>query len=158
CFPEKGVISAAMRPARPALLLLPALLAAMAATGANAQTVTLNAGDTQVRIAVDDAATLPADFPADVALPERYELARVERSGAGTTLVLDLPGAIDAAADGFATGMRANGWHEATVVAPATGRAQAWEKDERAVVAWIAPGPAGARLQLQLSQRRQAQR
>ena len=36
---------------------------------------------------------------------------------------------------------------------PAAGHAQAWEKDGRAVVAWLAPGDAGVHLQLQFSPR-----
>ena len=142
-----------MRPTRPLLFSL-ALLAGIVPAVANAQVVTLTTGDRQVRIAVDEAATLPADFPADIALPGQYTLARVERSGNDTMLALDLPGGIDSAAAELAARMRADGWREARTVPPATGRAQAWEKDERAVIAWLAPAPAGTRLELRLLPRR----
>jgi len=33
---------------------------------------------------------------------------------------------------------------------PPSGRAQAWEKDGRAVVAWLTPAEAGVRMQLEL--------
>lgn len=127
-----------------------ALPLCLALSTANAQVVTLNTGGKQVEISVEDAARLPADFPADVALPEHYVLARVERSDGSTTLALDLSGDIDAIGSELASRMRASGWRAAPVARPATGRAQAWEKDGRAVISWLAPGPAGPHLQLQL--------
>jgi hypothetical protein len=50
--------------------------------------------------------------------------------------------------------MLANGWTASTITPPATGLAQAWVKDSRAVVAWVVPAGTGAHLQLQLLPRR----
>ena len=136
------------------LALSLAVLAVLASARATAQVVTLDTASGQVRIAIDEAASLPPDFPADVPLPGGYALARVDRSGAGTTLTMDAPGEVGAIAAAMASGMRANGWQAAPVTAPPGGEAQAWEKDVRAVLAWFVPGEAGTRVQLELSPRR----
>lgn len=132
--------------------LLPLLLALpLCAAG---QTVSLNAGGEQLRIAVGTAAALPADFPADVALPRPHVLTRLERSQARMTVELDTPGDPGTVAAALQARMRADGWREAPVSQPGSGIARAWEKDARAVVAWASPGAAGVRLQLQLQPRR----
>jgi hypothetical protein len=117
---------------------------------ASAQTVSLTAGGKQLRIKVGEAAALPADFPADVVLPQPCVVTRVERSDQETSLELDTPGELGAIAEQFRAGMLVNGWVPAPVRQPATGNAQAWEKDTRVVIAWLTPGPAGVHLQVQL--------
>jgi hypothetical protein len=131
----------------PVACLLPAIAAG--------QTVTLKQGGEAVRIAVGDAAALPADFPKDVPLPEPHAIVRVQ-SGDGTTstLMLEAPLPVDEAARRFRAGMLAQGWTAASVRAPAAGQAQAWEKSGRAVVAWLQPSPDGMRMQLQLLRHR----
>lgn len=121
---------------------------------AAAQTVSLNTGAGQVRIKVGDAAVLPEDFPADVVLPQPYVLTRVQRSDQERMVELDTSGDPGIVAEQFRAGMLVNGWTPARIVQPATGSAQAWEKETRAVVAWLAPGPAGVHLQLRLLPRR----
>jgi hypothetical protein len=120
------------------------------------QTVSLNQGGQAVRIAVGEAAVLPADFPADVALPEHHAVVRVERTGTATTVEVEAPGNVDDEAARFRERMTSAGWTAARIRAPATapGQAQAWEKDQRAVVAWVSPAPAGVRLQVELLPRR----
>lgn len=138
---------------RRALLASAGLAFAMAAfpPGATGQTVTLNQGGKDVRITIGGEAELPADFPKDIALPQPYAVVRVHRSGADTTVEVETAAtSVDAAAATFRAGMRTAGWTAATVRRPATGTAQAWEKDGRALVAWIAPAPAGVRMQLEL--------
>jgi hypothetical protein len=128
-----------------------AVAAAGLSAGATAQTVTLNQGGKDVRIAIGGEAALPADFPGDVALPQPHTVVRVQHSGAVTTVELDVPGAtVDDAAARFRADMLAAGWTAAAVRRPAEGRGQAWEKTGRAVVAWLAPAPAGIRMQLEL--------
>lgn len=129
------------------------LLLAAFAPGADAagQTVSLNQGGKDVRITVGDAAVLPADFPKDIALPEPRTLVRVQRTGALTTVEVEARGTVDDEAGRFRAGMQAAGWTAARVRQPATGQAQAWEKDQRAVVAWLKATDAGrVRLQLEL--------
>jgi hypothetical protein len=128
------------------------LLAAFS-PGADAagQTVSLNQGGKDVRIAVGEAAVLPADFPKDIALPEPRTLVRVQRSGEVATVELETPGTVDDADAKFRAAMLEAGWTAAAVQPPLSGRAQAWVKDRRAVVAWLAPAVAGGvRLQLEL--------
>ncbi len=144
-----------LRRAFPACIALAAgaIAAAVAGwpAGAAAQTVTLNQGGKDVRISIGGEAALPADFPPDIALPQPHAVVRVQRSGASTTVELDVPGTtVDAAAARFRARMLAAGWTSAAVRPPAEGLAQAWEKPGRAVVAWMAPAPAGVRMQLEL--------
>ena len=104
-----------------------------------------------VRITVNEAARLPGDFPADIALPSTYTVVRVERSGNGTTVVIATPGTVDEEAARLRSAMPARGWAPGHVLQPRTGVAQAWVKDDRAVLAWLTPGEAGGvRVQLQL--------
>jgi hypothetical protein len=113
-----------------------ACLALAAAAGAFAQTVSLKTGGKQVRIEIGGDATLPANFPQDVALPAAATLVRVQRGGTATSLEFTgsgEPGDVVAELDAR---MRANGWQQAVVKAPARGHALAWEKDKRAVIAW----------------------
>lgn len=132
----------------PALAVLVALLFA---AGAAAQTVTMNRAGKDVRITVGDAASLPADFPADVAMPLVHTVLRVDRSGGDTTVVVATPGTLEDEAARFRAGMLADGWTAAALVPPATGLGQAWVKGERAVLAWWTPADAGGvRLQLRL--------
>jgi len=143
-----------LRPAGllPACLWLAAL--ALPATAA-AQTVSLNQGGRDVRIAIGDAAALPADFPADVPLPSPRTMLSVERSDGRTTLVIVAPGTVEEQAERLRSGMQAQGWRAAAFAAPPTGQGQAWEKDARAVLAWLQPADAGGtRIQLQLLARR----
>jgi ligand-binding sensor domain-containing protein len=135
-----------MKPRHPCLLAF-LLAAPLCAAG---QTVSLNTGGKQVRITIGASATLPADFPPDVALPDGHALTQVKRSGTTTVIELDAPGELEAVAARFRERMQANGWTAVAIAQPAAGRAQAWEKDARAVVAWLAPADAGVRLQLQL--------
>jgi hypothetical protein len=135
-----------MRPRSAQLLIAACLLPAVAA----AQTVTLNQGGKEVRIAVGEAASLPADFPQDIPLPAPHAVLRVQHGGATTTVALEALGTVDDAAARFDAGMRAQGWVAARVNVPAAGRAQAWEKDGRAVVAWWQPSAAGVQVQLEL--------
>jgi len=122
---------------------------------AAAQTVTVSTPEGDMRIQVGDAASLPADFPGDVWLPEAQSLQRVERAGGTTTLTFDA-----AAGDGVLVGdyerrMHTAGWTAARVAQPASGCARAWEKDGRAVVAAFSGNAAGGtRVRLQLLPRR----
>lgn len=136
--------------------LLPGLfLAALAlAPCAGAQTVTLRAAGKDVRIVAGDAAALPADFPPDVALPQPHVLVQVERAGTTTTVEADTPGDVPAVAAQLRARMQADGWTAARVAQPPSGLALAWEKDARAVVAWLKPAAVGVRLQLQLLPKR----
>lgn len=128
-----------------------ALALVVGAAGAAGQTVTLNQGGKDVRIAIGDAAALPAAFPADIALPQPHTVVRVQRSGAAMTVDVETPAAtVDEAAARFRADMLAAGWTAAAVRRPPSGRAQAWEKDGRAVVAWLTPAEAGVRMQLEL--------
>lgn len=128
-----------------------ACMALAAPAPSPAQTVTLNRGGQDVRITVNDAATLPGDFPADIALPSTHTVVRVERSGNGTTVVIATPGTVDEEAARLRSAMPARGWAPGHVLQPRTGVAQAWVKDDRAVLAWLTPGEAGGvRVQLQL--------
>lgn len=117
---------------------------------AAAQAVSLTRGGQQVRIDVGESAVLPGDFPQDVALPDGHALTQVKRTGTTTVIELDAPGELDAVAARFEARMAANGWTTAAMARPARGRASAWEKDSRAVVAWLAPTATGVHLQLQL--------
>ncbi len=131
-----------------ACMLLAAFVLPASAT---AQTVTMNRGGQDLRITVGDAATLPADFPADVPLPPVHTVVRVERSDGDTTVVVATPGTVEDEAARFRAGMLADGWTAAALVPPATGQGQAWVKGERAVLAWLTPADAGGvRVQLRL--------
>ena len=141
------------RPIGRALCAATACLALAATAGAGAQTVSLNAGGKQVRIAVGEDAVLPADFPKDVALPADAKLSRVQHAGASTTLEFTAPGEPAAAVADLDARMRADGWEQASVRVPDGIRAQAWEKDRRAVIAWAVPddaNPHGVRVQVKL--------
>lgn len=144
----------AHRSRSPLSILVVTLCVAAFAVPVAAQTVSLNTGGEQVRIKVGDAAVLPADFPADIALPQPHVLTRVQRSVQQTMVELDTPGGLDAVAAQFRASMLIHGWSPARVVQPAAGSAQAWEKEGRTVIVWLAPGPAGTHLQLQLLPRR----
>lgn len=122
-----------------ALRAVVACLAFAAMAGAGAQTVSLNTGGKQVRIAIGGDAALPANFPQDVALPAAATLVRVQH-GAGTTILeFAAAGEPGAAITDIDARMRANGWRQAVMKPPATGSAQVWEKDQRAVIAWATP-------------------
>jgi hypothetical protein len=134
-----------------ACALLAALAGAAGAAGAAGQTVTLHRAGEDVRITVGDDASLPVDFPPDVALPTTYTVVRVEHSDGSTTVVLATPGTVEEVAGRFRAAMLASRWKAASVAAPRIGVGQAWKKRPRAVVAWIKPGDAGGvQLQLQL--------
>ena len=120
------------------------------APDASGQTVTLHSGGRNVRIVAGDAARLPADFPADIALPQPYTLVQVERTGHVVTLEADTAGDVAAVAAQWDARMEAGGWRDAKVLQPATGVAMAWVKPGRAAIAWVKAGPAGVRFQLQL--------
>jgi hypothetical protein len=126
------------------------LAAAAFPPAAHAQTVTLHSGGRNVRIVAGDAAVLPADFPADIALPQPNTLVQVERIGDVVTLEADAPGDVASVAAQWDARMEADGWRDAKVLAPATGQAMAWVKPGRAAIAWVKPGTAGVRFQLQL--------
>jgi hypothetical protein len=130
-----------------ACLLLAAGAFPPAATG---QTVTLHSGGQQVRIDTGHAAVLPADFPKDVVLPRPNTLHQVERAGDAITLRADTPGDVATVGAQWSARMAADGWRDAKVVQPPTGQAMAWEKGGRAVIAWLKPGTAGVRFQLEL--------
>lgn len=119
-----------------------------------AQTVSVNTGSAQVRIEIGETAALPADFPADVVLPQPNVLIQLQRSNAEVMVELDTPGTPETVANQLRASMLVNGWTAARIIAPAVGSAQAWEKDTRVVIAWLTPGPAGVRLQLRLGSRR----
>lgn len=146
-MPWKRLLHACVLLAAP----LAALLALVAPTSAAAQTVTMNRGGEDLRIAVGDAAALPADFPTDVALPPVHTVLRVDRSDGDTTVVVATPGTVEAEAARFRAGMLADGWTAAALVPPATGQGQAWVKGARVVLAWLVPAEAGGvRVQLRL--------
>lgn len=128
------------------------MLLAAFAPGADAagQTVSLNQGGKDVRIAIGDAAVLPADFPKDIALPEPHAVVRVQHGGGVATVEVETPGNVDDVAAKFRAAMQAAGWTAAAVRSPASGQAQAWEKGQRAVVAWLVPVAGGVRMQLEL--------
>jgi hypothetical protein len=126
------------------------LAAAASSPAADAQTVTLHSGGRNVRIVAGDAAVLPADFPADVTLPQPYTLVQVERIGRVVTLEADTPGDVATVAAQWDARMEADGWRDAKVVPPPTGQARAWVKPGRAAIAWVKPAAAGVRFQLQL--------
>ena len=134
---------------------LPLLLLCLALPlAAAAQTVSVNTGGGNVRIALGEAAVLPDDFPQDVALPRPHAIVQVRRSEAATTVEADVPGNVEAVLEAMRARMEADGWHAARMAQPPIGRASAWEKDRRAVVAWVQPAADGVRLQLQLLPRR----
>jgi hypothetical protein len=139
-----------MRLARlaPACALLATLAAPACAAG---QTVTLHQAGQAVHIAVGNAATLPTDFPSDVALPATHTVVRVQRSDGSTTVVVATPGTVDEEATRFRAAMIAAGWRAAALMPPPSGIGQAWKKDRRVVIAWLRSADAGgARVQLQL--------
>jgi hypothetical protein len=104
-----------------------ALLAALAgAAGAAGQTVTLHRAGEDVRITVGDDASLPVDFPPDVALPTTYTVVRVEHSDGSTTVVLATPGTVEEVAGRFRAALLASRWKAAAVAAPRIGVGQAW--------------------------------
>jgi hypothetical protein len=134
-----------------ACTLLAALAGAAGAASASGQTVTLHRAGEDVRITVGDVAALPADFPADVALPTTHTVVRVDHSRGSTTIVVATPGTVEDVAGRFREGMIAAGWKAAAVAPPPVGIGQAWTKRPRAVIAWIKPGDSGGvELQLQL--------
>lgn len=136
-----------MRMLNACVLLAAFVLPASAA----AQTVTMNRGGRDVRITVGDAATLPADFPADVSLPPVHTVVRVERSDGDTTVVVATPDTVEGEAARFRASMLADGWTAAPLIPPATGQGQAWVKGGRAVLAWLTLADAGGvRVQLRL--------
>lgn len=134
----------------PCCLLLAALAIPANSVG---QTVTLNQGGRDMRIAIGDAAVLPADFPPDIALPQPHAIARVQRSEARILLEIEAPGPLDDAAGRFDADMQAAGWVAAAMRQPPSGIAKAWEKDARAVLAWWTPTADGVHLQLELRPR-----
>jgi hypothetical protein len=134
--------------------LLPVLLLLVPCAQAPAQTVSLNVGGRPVRIDTGDAAVLPGDFPPDVALPDRHVVVQVKRAGSQVTVDTEAPGDIEAVLSRLRERMLASGWVAAKVVQPPTGQAQAWEKEHRAVVAWVTPAASGVRVQLRLLPRR----
>ena len=140
------------------------LLAATAATAmpfafAAGQTVTLHTAGKAVRIVAGEAAALPADFPADIALPPSLALLQVERTTDTTAVEGTVPGDIEAVAADLRARMQGEGWRAAGVAGPPEGKAMAWEKDTRAVTAWLRPADAGmdagsVRVQVKLLPRR----
>lgn len=124
-----------------------------------AQTVSLQRAGEQVTILVGGAAILPADFPGDVFLPAAATLVRVESLGQDRVVVeFTSDEAPDALAAACARSMAEAGWSRATVEPVAGAHAQAWEKDERAVLvaAWAEAGVTRLRLQLLPRARRPA--
>jgi len=135
--------------------LLTVLLVLAPCVPASAQTVSLNLGGRAMRITAGDAAALPADFPADVALPDGHAVVQVQHAGEEITVETDAPGDVDTVLARLRERMRAAGWNAAKVARPADGQAQAWEKERRAVVAWVKPAvDGGVRVQLQLLPKR----
>jgi hypothetical protein len=122
-----------------------------------AQTVTVRQGGADLKIAVGDAAVMPAGFPADVFVPQDARLLRVERAGDDRlTLGFACGGTPAALAASARDAMLRQGWRQARVAAPAGALAQAWEKDARAVVILAEADGDGSRLTLQLLPRRPA--
>ena len=83
---------------------------------------------------------------------------RVDRNLSWRELALTMTGdvnldedALNKEAARLRSAMPARGWAPGHVLQPRTGVAQAWVKDDRAVLAWLTPGEAGGvRVQLQL--------
>ena len=142
-----------------AFLLAASAATAMSSAFAAGQTVTLHSAGKAVRIVAGEAATLPPDFPADIALPPSLALLQVESTADTTAVEGTAPGDIEAMAADLRARMQAEGWRAAGVARPAEGKAMAWEKDARAVTAWLRPGDAGmdagsVRVQVKLLPRR----
>ena len=126
----------------------------VATTPATAQTVSLQSGNQQVNIRIGDDAILPADFPADIVLPQPHVLTQVQNTGPETAVELEVSADPVRTAAEFRASMLINGWSPARVVAPAEGIAQAWVKESRAVTAWTTALPTGSHLTLRLLPRR----
>lgn len=143
-----------MRPTLPTrlALLVAALLAAAAAA---AQTVSLHRAGEATTIRVGEAATLPADFPADVHVPAGATLVRVDRTGQRLRLEFTSPKPPDALAADYVAAMADAGWSPARVAPIAGSHVLAWEKDARAVLLAIGADAGGARARLQLLERAQ---
>lgn len=144
-----------MRHAFPACLPLLLALALASGAPAHAQTVSLTQDGEAVTIAVGSAATLPADFPGDIFVPEAARLVRVEQPGDGR-LLLDfiVAGTPEATADAYAAAMAASGWTRAGVAPIDGAQVQAWEKAARAVLVVASARDDGSDLRLQLLPRR----
>lgn len=129
-----------------------ACLALVAMAGAGAQTVSLKTGGERVSITVGDATAIPADFPTDVALPADAKLVRTERTGTSTVLEFSTTNDVATNLADLDARLRAGDWQPARVRALPGLRAQAWEKDQRALIAWAseAPGAQGAHVWLRL--------
>jgi hypothetical protein len=121
----------------------------------SAQTVSATTAAGDVQIHVGKAATLPADFPDDVWLPDGQALKRVEVRADSTKLVFTAAVDGPALAREYEARMREAGWAPASVAQAASGTARAWEKDARAVIAvFSATASDGTSVLLQLLPRR----
>lgn len=141
-----------MRPTFPTRI--PVLAAALlAASAAGAQTVSLQRAGEATTILVGEAATLPADFPADVHVPAGATLVRVDRTGQRLRLEFTSPQSPQALATVCAAAMADAGWAPANVEALPGAHVLAWEKDTRAVLLAVGAEGAGSRARLQLLER-----
>ena len=98
------------------------------------QTVTVQTEAGTLRQSSGDDVALPADFPADVSLPETYRVMSVMTMGPVTSVVMEMPESPSHLFASFKSGQAGQGWKETLSMQGTDGSTLGFEKDERSLL------------------------
>ncbi len=102
--------------------------------GDDGQTVTIQTEQGTLKQSSGENVALPADFPADIALPDGYKVMSVMTMGPVTSVVMEVP---DPPADvftDFKSGQSGHGWKETLSMQGTDGSMLGFEKGDRSLL------------------------
>jgi hypothetical protein len=98
------------------------------------QTVTIQTEEGTITQSSGDNVALPADFPADIALPAGYKVMSVMTMGPVTSVVLEVPESPSDLFASFKSDQSGQGWKETLAMQGRDGSMLGFEKDDRSLL------------------------
>lgn len=109
----------------------------------DSQTITIETEQGTLKQSSGENVSLPADFPADVALPPDYRVMSVMTMGPVTSVVMEVPGMPSGVFDAVKSGQAAQGWKETLSMQGADGSMLGFEKGDRSLLLNLSKSEAG---------------